>query len=637
MSSTGIWASDGLNGPPAGTPSTVTRSASNSFRPQTPMFASRLPLSEPLPVSRPATSCSASATVFAPRRRNSSPEITETGAATSSASSEIFVAETTIVAATAGFAGAWARSEAGSPRTQPARTRAVRENTIRRMLSKLHGVRLGIDFGTTHTVVALVDRGNTPVVSFEGGDFVPSLVALEEATGERRYGWEAFAVRHEPGWTVIRTLKRLLDGAGPETELSIGRWRLPLGALLSGFFSALHRELVEGSNAGLTADEGLTAAVSVPANATTAQRFLTLEAFKAGGFAVEALLNEPSAAGFEYAHRYRRADPKREYLGVYDLGGGAFRASLLRMTGKTNEVVATTGVRRLGGDDFDEAILGLVLDRAFAGTLAGEERAFVLEECVRQKESLSPNTRRVLVDLAAIGKEPLVIPVDEIYAACAPLVERSLEAVEPLLAGPEGGGAILWSDIAGLYVVGGRALFPLVTRVLKERFGEKRVRRSPHPFAATAMALAVFLDREAGWALSDKLPRHFGVFRESDAGTDVVFDAIFPKGTALPGAGAARVTVVRRYRAAHNVGHFRFLECTRLMGGRLAGDVTPWDEVLFPFERPLRERALSTTDVKRRADGPEVVETYTLGSEGAVSVTVTDTSDGFTRTFTLRR
>jgi len=509
------------------------------------------------------------------------------------------------------------------------------------MLTKLDGVRLGIDFGTTHTVVALVDRGNTPVVSFEGGDFVPSLVALEEATGERRYGWEAFAVRHEPGWTVIRSLKRLLDGAGPETEIAIGSWRLSLLDLTSGFFSALHRELVERSNAGLTADEALHAAVSVPANATTAQRFLTLEAFKAGGFAVEALLNEPSAAGFEYAHRYRRADPKREYLVVYDLGGGTFDASLLRMTGKTNEVVATNGVRRLGGDDFDEAILGLVLDRASAGTLAGtpagEARALLLEECVRQKESLSPNTRRVLVDLAAIGKEPLVIPVDEIYAACAPLVERSLEAVEPLLAGPEGGGAILWSDIAGLYVVGGGALFPLVTRVLKERFGEKRVRRSPHPFAATAMGLAVFLDREAGWALSDKLSRHFGVFRESDAGTDVVFDAIFPKGTALPGAGAARVTVVRRYRAAHNVGHFRFLECTRLMGGRPDGDVTPWDEVLFPFERPLRGRALSTADVKRRADGPEVVETYTLGSEGAVSVTVTDTSDGFTRTFTLRR
>jgi molecular chaperone DnaK len=498
-------------------------------------------------------------------------------------------------------------------------------------------VRLGIDFGTTHTVVALVDRGNTPVVSFEGGDFVPSLVALEEATGERRYGWDAFALRHEPGWALVRSLKRLLDGAGPGTELSIGRWRVPLGALLSGFFSALHRELVEASNAGLTADETLTAAVSVPANASTAQRFLTLEAFKAGGFLVEALLNEPSAAGFEYAHRYRRADPKREYLVVYDLGGGTFDASLLRMAGRTNEVVATNGVRRLGGDDFDEAILGLVESRASAGRLAGAERALVLEECVRQKEGLSPNTRRVLVDLSAIGKEPLVLSADEVSAACAPLVERSVEAVEPLLTGADGGGAIAWSDVAGLYVVGGGALFPLVTRVLKERFGEKRVRRSPHPFAATAMGLAVYLDREAGWTLSDKLSRHFGVFRESEAGTDVVFDPIFAKGTALPEAGAAPVTVVRRYRAAHNVGHFRFLECTRLTAGRPDGDVTPWDEVFIPFEPGLRGTELSLARVARRAEGPEVVETYVLGGEGAIAVTVTDMSDGFTRTFTLRR
>ena len=85
------------------------------------------------------------------------------------------------------------------------------------------------------------------------------------------------------------------------------------------------------------------------------------------------------------------------------------------------------------------------------------------------------------------------------------------------------------------------------------------------------------------------------------------------------------------------MGHFRFLECTRLTGGRPDGDVTPWAEVLFPFERSLRTRALSTADVRRRADGPEVVETYALGSEGAVSMTVMDASDGFTKTFALRR
>lgn len=168
-------------------------------------------------------------------------------------------------------------------------------------------MRLGIDFGTTHTVVAFVDRGNFPVVSFEGGDFVPSLVAAEDETGELLWGWEAAAVRHAPGWTVLPSIKRLLNDAGPRTEVAVGPRRLAIGELLTGFFSSLHRELVARSNSGIAANDVLTAAVSVPANASTAQRFLTIEAFKAGGFSVEGLLNEPSAAGFEYAHRNRRS------------------------------------------------------------------------------------------------------------------------------------------------------------------------------------------------------------------------------------------------------------------------------------------------------------------------------------------
>lgn len=494
-------------------------------------------------------------------------------------------------------------------------------------------MRLGVDFGTTHTVVALVDRGNYPVVSFEGGDFVPSLVAAHDATGALRWGWDAAAAKHEPGWTVLPSVKRLLSDAGPSTEVSVGPRRLPISVLLEGFFSALHRELVARSNAGVAANDVITAAVSVPANASTAQRFLTLEAFKGGGFAVEALLNEPSAAGFEYAHRNRR-DGRREHLVVYDLGGGTFDASLLRMTGKTNEVVATHGVQRLGGDDFDEAILALVLEKAGMRDVDGDARDLVREECVRAKESLSPASRRFLVDLSALGREPLVLPVDEVWEACVPLVARTLESVAALV---EDGGGVSWTDVASLYVVGGGGLLPLVPRLLKERFGDKRVRRSPHPFAATAMGLAVWLDREEGYALEDRLSRHFGVFREGGAGRDVVFDTIFEKGTPLPAPGAPPVAVTRRYRAAHDVGHFRFLECSRLTDGRPDGDVTPWDEAYFPFDAELRRADLATTPIRRRDVGPEAVETYALGSEGAITVTVTDAADGFSRTFRLTR
>ncbi|MCM3876474.1 MAG: Hsp70 family protein [Thermoanaerobaculia bacterium] len=494
-------------------------------------------------------------------------------------------------------------------------------------------MRLGIDFGTTHTVVALVDRGNYPVVSFEGGDFLPSLVAAHDASGTLRWGWDAWEVRHEPGWTLLPSVKRLLNDAGPRTEIAVGPRRLAIGALLEGFFSALHRELIARSNAGIAANDSITAAVSVPANASTAQRFLTLEAFKGGGFVVEALLNEPSAAGFEYAHRNRR-DERREHLVVYDLGGGTFDASLLRMTGKTNEVVATNGVRRLGGDDFDEAILALVLAKAGALDADAATRALVLEECVRAKESLSPNSRRFLVDLAALDREPLVLPVETVNEACVPLVARTLEAVRALVDEAAG---VPWADVASLYVVGGAGLFPLVTRLLKERFGDKRVRRSPHPFAATAMGLAVWMDREGGYALEDRLSRHFGVFREGGEGRDVVFDTIFGKGTPLPAPGAPPAVVSRRYRAAHDVGHFRFLECSRLTDGRPDGDVTPWDEAFFPFEPGLRATGLASAPIHRRESGPEIAEAYALGSEGAVTVTVTDTTDGFARTFRLTR
>ena len=81
-------------------------------------------------------------------------------------------------------------------------------------------MRVGIDFGTTHTVAAVVDRGNYPVVSFDGVDTWPSLIAANDA-GELRFGLDAAAVRHDPGWSVLRSFKRLLSDAGPRTTLEL--------------------------------------------------------------------------------------------------------------------------------------------------------------------------------------------------------------------------------------------------------------------------------------------------------------------------------------------------------------------------------------------------------------------------------
>lgn len=500
-------------------------------------------------------------------------------------------------------------------------------------------MRVGIDFGTTHTVVAAVDRGNYPVVSFEGVDAWPSLIAAN-AAGELRYGAAAAAVRHEPGWSVLRSFKRLLNDAGPQTEVTLAGRDYRLADLLTGFLAQLKTDLQRHSNATLAPGEGIEAAISVPANASSAQRLLTLDAYVAAGFHVVALLNEPSAASLEYAHRYRSTiTAKREYVLIYDLGGGTFDASLLKMTGHANEVVISEGIQRLGGDDFDEAIVELVVAGANLPGLDAAGRDLLAEECAARKEAVGPQTRRFLVDLSAVDRPPFSCPIDDVYAVCAPLVDQTTELLNRVLHDPARGRKdVDWSEVAGIYVVGGAGGFPLVSRMLRSTFGEKRVKRSPHPFAATAIGLAVFLDKESGFALSERFSRNFGVFREAEAGAGVVFDPIVCKDVSLPADGQSPLVVKRKYRAAHNIGHFRFVECSRLVNGRPDGDVTPYDPVLFPFDPALYDRDdLGRQPVGRWTDGPDVEERYVIAPSGAVEVTLTTKPAGFERTFRLER
>jgi len=500
-------------------------------------------------------------------------------------------------------------------------------------------MRVGIDFGTTHTVAAIVDRGNYPVVYFDGVDTWPSLVA-GNAAGELRFGLDAAAVRREAGWSVVRSFKHLLNNAGPRTEVTLSGRIHRSSDLLTGFLVQLKSDLVRRANVELEPGERIEAAISVPANASSAQRFLTLDAFLTAGFEVVVLLNEPSAAGFEYAHRYRSTiTGKREYVVIYDLGGGTFDASLVKMTGRWNEVVTSEGIQRLGGDDFDEMILKLVLTESkLLHELDPTTRDLLLEECTARKEAVGPNTRRFLVDLSEIDRPPLSRPIEDVYAACAPLVDKTVEVLTSVLRDPaRHRGHVEWSEIAGIYTVGGAAGFPLVGRMLRKSFGEKRVKRSPHPFAATAIGLAAFLDKEAGFALSDRFSRHFGVFREAHSGEDVVFDPSFRRTFPCAG-GEPPLVVTRKYRAVHNIGHFRFVECSRLTDGRPDGDVTPYDPVFFPFDPDLHdEDDLRHRPVGRREFGPDVEECYTLTPSGAVEVIITTRPAGLTRTFRLAR
>lgn len=506
-------------------------------------------------------------------------------------------------------------------------------------------MRLGIDFGTTRIVAAAVDRGNYPVITFEGPeaearDWFPPLVAV--CGEERRYGWEAWLAQQWSDWTIVRSLKRYLDDAGPTTTVEIARQRVEMLRLLAELASSLKEELELRSSLDIAPGEPLEVMLGVPANANGNQRFLTMEAFRRAGYSVLGLLNEPSAAAVEFTHSGRSAASgaaKRSLL-VYDLGGGTFDASLVATEDRVHSVVASESVPTLGGDDFDTALAELALEAANISledrdSLSQAEWFRLHEECRQKKEALYPNTRRVVVDLQAVREdwEPATVLVADYYTRCRPLVEETVHAVKDLLAAHP-------FEPDAIYVTGGGSELPLVPRALRETFG-RRVRRGSYTHSATAIGLAIQADEQAGYVLRDTFTRYFGVWREADAGQSVLFDPLFHKGTPLPLPGEEPLRVSRSYQPVHNIGHFRYLEAShRSEDGRPSGEITLWEEIHFPFDPALRaKRNLDSMKVGwcEDARSEQITETYTCDQGGSVTVTIANTTSGYQRDYRLGR
>jgi molecular chaperone DnaK (HSP70) len=487
-------------------------------------------------------------------------------------------------------------------------------------------MKLGIDFGTTRIVVAAVDRGNYPLAPFETADGVfewfPSLVALRGS--EFRYGWDAWNAQGEPGWIILRSLKRYLESAGPETRVSAGDAMVPVADLLQGLAGALRRAL----EARFGKKELLETMLGVPANANSNQRFLTVDAFRRAGFSVVGLLNEPSAASIEFGHRQRFTGR----LLVYDLGGGTFDASLVELDGATHTVLESVGIPTLGGDDFDLILAELAVGEEVLGSLDLTELFRLDEECRRQKESLHPNSRKIVIDLDAVrdGMGQVTIPVGHFYERCQPLLDQTVAATRRLAG----------ESLDALYITGGGSELPLVARVLREEFGRK-VKRSEYTRSATAIGLAIQADAASGYRLREMFTRNFGVWREGEAGRRMIFDPIFPRGTRLPGAGEPPLTVCRHYQPVHNLGDFRYLEASEVgEDGQPSGDITIWDEIVFPFDPKLADlQSFERVPVEHcaRAAVQEIEERYACDAAGAVTVTIRNLASHYDREFRLGR
>lgn len=487
---------------------------------------------------------------------------------------------------------------------------------------------LGIDLGTTRTVVAYTDRGNYPVVTFTdpSGDvheFFPSLLALKD--DQILTGFEALEAGQQ-GATTLRSLKRHFANAGLESTIDFGSQQMRVCDLARIYLEGLMAALYKDSSIceQLAAESIESTVIAVPAHAASTQRFITLDAFRQAGFPVSAIVNEPSAAGFEYTHRRASSiTSKRNRVLVYDLGGGTFDASRIDVEDLSHRVLDTVGLNQIGGDDFDAVLADLALTAVGNPELTKAQRQELVLDAQTAKEGLAPQSKRIAIE---VGDSTAIVRVDDFYEAITDMIDETIDAMAGLVEALD--------EVAGIYLVGGASSLPIVARRLRLHYA-RRVQRSPYPGASTAIGLAIAADPNAGYTLSDKVSRGFGVFREWDGGQEAAFDSIFSRDEVLAANGIEKR---RTYRPVHNIGCLRFVEYGQLVDWQPVGDLVPFATVRFPYDPALQHSGdLSNIDIHRIGERDTIEETYRIDANGIVSVRITDLTSGFSQVYEVSR
>ena len=373
---------------------------------------------------------------------------------------------------------------------------------------------VGIDLGTTNSLVAFM-QGDKPVVipGEDGLNLVPSVVAFP-ATGEKRVvvGNSARPYLGESANRVVYSAKRLMgrgvEDVGEELKLFPFRLapdvapgeviRLQIGEhqyTPPEIGAQVLRQLKRNAERYFGAPVSK-AVVTVPAYFNDAQRQATKDAGRMAGLDVLRLVNEPTAAALAYG--LDRA--KEGLVAVYDFGGGTFDISILRLQDGIFEVVATGGDTHLGGDDIDNLLLAIALDDIAGSTglnLRGSAEAVqsVRKAVTEAKIALSAQpTARILVELP--GHEPYAreLTREQFEELIAPIVERTLAPVRQALADAQ----VSPEQIDEVVMVGGSTRIPLVQQRVAELFELERRGRKLHtelnPDEVVALGAAVQAD-----------------------------------------------------------------------------------------------------------------------------------------------
>ena len=347
---------------------------------------------------------------------------------------------------------------------------------------------IGIDLGTTNSEVAIIDGGRPSIVRDGGEAILPSCVGLD-AAGAVIVGRQARNQAAAAPERTVLSIKRLM-GSGSQVRMGTDAYSpqeisaFILKALKERADRALGREVRK-------------AVITVPAYFTDAQRQATREAGEIAGLTVVRIINEPTAAALSYESG---AGGRRTLL-VYDLGGGTFDVSVVRIEEGVVEVLATAGDNQLGGDDFD----GLIRERlnAHIETELGLERARedrLLQARLRRaaeqaKIELSDQPRvRVEEDhVGSVGGEARHLACElsrsDFESDLEPFIDRSLQAVTTALQDS----GVRPRQLDRVLLVGGSTRIPRIAAVLAERLGQE-----PHGEVDPDLCVALGAGVQAG-------------------------------------------------------------------------------------------------------------------------------------------